>query len=230
MIRCLAFDFDGTLAQSNSVKRNAYYEIAEAFGDLVGVVDDVLAKERGTRHQVIAALVSRLEKLGRLPDLRSPREWVDYLVREYTLHCEKHIAICPEVPGTMAALERLSALGYPLYINSATPTEPLERILGLRNMKHLFKGIFGTPSGKSENLLKVIAAENIPPSALAFVGDNEVDRLAAGEIGCRFIGLENEFSGYAVPPSCLIRDQSELLTALWTLDGRVSDTVKGKHG
>src|SRR4051794_25727739 len=99
MIRCLAFDFDGTLAQSNSVKRNAYYEIAEAFGDLVGVVDDVLAKERGTRHQVIAALVSRLEKLGRLPDLRSPREWVDYLVREYTLHCEKRIAICPEVPG-----------------------------------------------------------------------------------------------------------------------------------
>lgn len=225
MIRCIAFDFDGTLAESNAIKRDAYFEASLPLGRVEAQVRAALAEEPGNRERVCAAIVRKVREAGLLPATRTPEAWTGHLVEAYTAICEARIASCPEVPGTGSALEALSAMGIALYVNSATPAEPLRRILGLRGMSGFFRDVLGSPAGKVENLRRVLADAQASPAETVFVGDNEVDRAAADEVGCAFIGLENGFSGYTARPETLVRDMAGLVPALAPLlDGR------GRHG
>jgi phosphoglycolate phosphatase-like HAD superfamily hydrolase len=222
MIRCIAFDFDGTLAESNAIKREAYYDASAALGEVSAYVSAALAEEPGNRERVCSAIVRHVSAAGSLPPPPSPEGWVPHLVELYTRRCEDAIAACPEVPGARAALEAMRGRGYALYVNSATPTEPLRRILALRGLSGLFSGVLGSPGSKAENLRRVLTAESASSEELLFVGDNEVDRAAALEIGCRYVGLENPFSGYAARPEALIRDMRDLPSAVEQMAARSS--------
>jgi phosphoglycolate phosphatase len=227
MINCLVFDFDGTLVQSNSIKRNAYFEAATEFANAESTVADVLAREPGNREKVFREIVRVLEGGGKLPASRNPEAWVARLVERYTEYCQTAIVACPEVTGMRAALETLAAGGYRLFINSATPTEPLRNIIALRGMQHQFRNVLGGPTGKADNLRRILADERVTKDETVMIGDNEADRLAAEEIGCHFIGLENEFSGYSVAPDRLIPDLTCLAEAVAALPARIRIAANG---
>ncbi len=214
MIRCVAFDFDGTLALSNGIKRQAYYDAAKQLGEMERIVASVLASESGDREEICAAIVASARKQGALHSSQNPEELTRHLVSLYSTFCEERIATCPEVPGAKAALEYLRAIGCSLFVNSATPTTPLKRILELRGLSAYFRGVLGSPGGKTDNLVQILSLEKLTAKQMLFVGDNESDRRAALEIGCDFIGIENEFSGYQEPPMHRLKDLTGLLSAL----------------
>ena len=57
--RCVVFDFDGTLVQSNEIKRQAFYEVVKNIADAKPLMDEILRfPKSGTRFEVFAALVA----------------------------------------------------------------------------------------------------------------------------------------------------------------------------
>lgn len=204
MIRCVVFDFDGVLVDSNAVKRQAYSDIFSDFGPAVAsIVETVLqADTEDDRLGVIRAILSALPE-------PPPREKLNGLVLElaerYNLICEEHAATCPEVAGASAALNSLGR-SHSLYVISATPEDLLRRIVERRGWSAHFRDVLGRPATKRENLARVMQRESIEAEAIVFVGDGRRDLEAARGAGCRFLGVRNRFNDFDPADLTMIDD------------------------
>lgn len=230
MIKAIGFDFDGTLVQSNAIKQDAYYAVTRQFGDIASIVRQVLAENAGDRTAILGKIAAQAADLGRLPAPADARPWAAILVEQYSRHCEDAIAACPEVPGAMRALDDMFHRGYGLFLNSATPLAPLEKVLARRDMSRLFGGVYGGFSGKVENIKAGMARFGASPRETLFVGDNEVDRAAAEVVGCHFIGILNSFSGYLEQPGHLVADMTGVAPILAAIEASGSFQSKQVQG
>ncbi|KKU70567.1 MAG: Haloacid dehalogenase domain protein hydrolase [Parcubacteria group bacterium GW2011_GWA2_47_21] len=106
--------------------------------------------------------------------------------------------------GTVEVLEELSKL-CPLFVNSATPEKAVEESVVKFGVRKYFTGVYGQPTGKVDNLKRVLAVANqlpgpldVLPRSIVFVGDGNNDRKAAEEFGCRFIGIANDWNKWGI--------------------------------
>lgn len=190
VIKCIVFDFDGVLVESNAIKRNAYFDIFTPFDAQQTVQACLTGNPTGNRFQIVECILRRLVELGRLnPNVRVA-ELVDYYAEKYNDICENAVAACSPVPGAFVCLSSL-ARKYSLYINSATLQDPLQRIVRRRGWDGLFRGVMGSPATKIENLDRIIQSENVTGDAILFVGDGRRDLDAANARGCHFVGVRN---------------------------------------
>ena len=111
MIRCVVFDFDGTLVHSNRIKRDAFLEVAGAFPDGAALMERVLREAAGRdRYWVFGRFVQSLPH---------PADEAELAAR-YTRVCQERIAAAPEVAGAGSALTQLRREGKRLFLSSAT--------------------------------------------------------------------------------------------------------------
>ncbi len=209
-IRCVVFDFDGTLVDSNAIKRDAYFEVTRRFGEVRALVEDTLGVSRGDRAANLREILERLAREGKLPPEKTCAEWLSLLVGEYAEWCEARIRVSPEIPGAQSALEQLAAAGLPLFVNSATPTEPLRRVVELRSLHRFFRGIYGAPAAKTDNLAAIQRETGLPFSTFLVVGDGEEDRRAAEKTGAAFFGVISTGGGFSTPPRVTAPDLHSL--------------------
>lgn len=181
-IRCVVFDFDGTLVESNPIKRGTYFEVLADVPGAAEVLERVLLEHpRADRTGILAKAREELEGQG---TVLSP---VAELVANYSSICEERVIACAALPGALAALEELSST-HPLYLASATPEDALSRVVAGRRWRELFRGVYGGPRTKPENLSRIALREAIPEAEIVYVGDAAVDRDAAEAFGCPFLG------------------------------------------
>lgn len=74
--RLFAFNFDGTLVQSNALKRSTYYEVVEGIRNAAGTLDEVFATRQG------------LDRLGIFTALARRIAGFDAYATTYTIRCE----------------------------------------------------------------------------------------------------------------------------------------------
>lgn len=209
MTTCVVFDFDGVLVDSNAVKRRAYRDIFASAAGSEAVVEAVLESNiQDDRFGVIRSILEGLNRDGRGPPGRLELLVAEYGDR-YNAICEEHAATCAEIPGASAALARL-ARRHPLYVISATPEEPLRRIVKRRSWNGYFRDVLGRPRTKSENLARVMRAEGLEGSQIVFVGDGRRDLDAAREAGCRFVGVRNAFNDFDPSGLTMLNDLTRL--------------------
>jgi phosphoglycolate phosphatase-like HAD superfamily hydrolase len=212
MIRCVAFDFDGTLVDSNQIKRQAFFDVVADYDPEGSVVSEVLDEIRpGDRYAVTREIARLLCERGGMPAGSDPEATAVRWAQAYTRRCEEGVSKCPEIPGATAALEALAGRGIALYVNSATPEAPLQRVVRLRSMSRRFRGILGGPASKLANLRRIGDAAGVEREELLFVGDGEDDRSAAASFGCPFAGVVGPGpSRFAQEPEICITDLSGL--------------------
>lgn len=190
-VRCIAFDFDGVLVDSNAIKRRAFYEVFAVRGVPTEVVTRCLERQAaGDRRDIIACIIAHDGQRN-----ATPASLIDTCVRQYSLLCEQQIVACPERPGASDVLRRLAALA-PLYVNSATPQDALRAVISRRGWSHHFREILGRPATKVDNLQRVLRVEGVEAPELLFVGDRHTDRVAAMSVGCQFLGIESDESDF----------------------------------
>ena len=190
MIACVAFDFDGTLVDSNQVKVQSFYKIVENYDPSGDTVTDVLQRcSHKDRYGITRELAREFMAKGLIPPHTGPEVLGSQWAETYTTTCEAAVVGCPEVPGASRILSWLMSQKIPLYLNSRTPAKALNRLVTLRNLTHYFSGIYGAPASKLENLLHIQGLIQARPEEILFVGDSEDDWKAAAEFGCHFAGV-----------------------------------------
>ncbi len=189
-IRCIVFDFDGTLAESNELKRGTFFEIFSRWPGSESVVERVLRENPELdRHGIVPLVREGLLALGGpgLETLLDSEELID----AYASSTERKVSRCPAVPGAVAALEGLSAV-YPLYIDSATPQDALARMVVQRGWSGFFREVLGGPTDKATNLAIIADREGLPAQEILLVGDGPPDQRAAQEFDCAFLGYQSQ--------------------------------------
>jgi len=223
MIKVVVFDFDGVLVDSDVVKYNAYFDIFTPLGATHPIVKQVLKKNPGEdRYQIIERILRRLVRAGFL----SAGDQTDELVRKYAGQyndiCEEYAVTCPEITEASSSLPLL-AKRYLLYINSATPEEPLRRVVRQRGWESYFQEVLGRPCTKVENLVGILEREKIAGSETLFVGNGQQDLETASQCRCWFVGLLSDTSHFKCRPSYTIRKLSEIETVISQIKRRMLD-------
>ena len=204
IIRCVAFDFDGTLVRSNDIKRQSFYDAVVDIRQAGAELDKLFSSEfSGNRYDLLYELSKRLypEKSIEEHQLEGAR-----LAAIYGELCMRRIRTCEEVPGAVTVLEILKWRGIPAYIVSATPEIDLKPTVRYRDYEPHFKSVFGGPMGKIEHLNNIVALQGIMPSELLMVGDGSDDLAAAKATHCQFIGIANSGNPTLKGAECMIDD------------------------
>jgi phosphoglycolate phosphatase len=188
VIRCVVFDFDGTLVDSNRLKRDAWFRVFGSIGCPPDAVERLLAAHPlADRTELIGRMLADPAVIARLGDRPDPAQ-ATKLAAAYNDICETGQVTCAEMPGAPELLKELAG-SFSLYVNSATPEEPLRRIIERRGWTEFFRGVYGRPRSKEENLALIASREGIPIRGIAMVGDGEADREAARTCGCQFFAV-----------------------------------------
>lgn len=218
VLRCVAFDFDGVLVDSNEVKRSAYFDIFEPLGsEGRRLVAQALASDRERdRYDVLREIVRHARAAALLATAEPEDVLVARYAEAYNNICEEHAVTCAEVAGAGEVLPRLAS-SHALYVNSSTPDEPLRRIVRKRGWQPYFRGVYGSQVPKLENLERVLSRERVPPDEAVFIGDREADRAAAQGTGWHFIAVQNPYNDFREPPARLCADLREVEAAVLEL-------------
>jgi phosphoglycolate phosphatase len=205
-IRCVVFDFDGVLVDSNPIKRHAYFEIFRCACVSEQLIATCLNEHpEGDRYDVIACVLERAASAAPAAGSRD----VGSYAAEYGRLCEAGVAACAEVPHATEILATLAKLRA-VYISSATPEHSLQRLVAARGWTGHVRYAFGRPGSKLEHLARILNLEQIAPREMCFVGDRRSDYRAALEAGCRFIGRISDESDFDAAPALLIQELASL--------------------
>lgn len=198
----IVFDLDGTLIESDAVKTRAYFDIFPP--------SSAAAVEAAIRADRYENRFDRIARILRTASGAEPaRAEVERLAKAYNDICESHQSACAERPGASRVLERLAS-SRPVYLCSGTWEESLLRIVRARGWERFFRGVFGGPRRKAENLERVARHSGLPAAAMLVVGDTRDDRDAAVEKGCAFLGVRSGSSDFGTDVVRMLGDLSEL--------------------
>ena len=181
----LVFDFDGVIADSISVKTEAYRALYKPYGKLI--------TEKVVEHHRANGGMSRYEKFEHYHkfflDIDIAQESMDQLCKDFSKLVVKKVIAAREIEGIGQFLEKLFLSNKTCVINSATPTEEIVEIVNKRNLSKYFAEIYGSPTSKQENLKSAMHKYNLQPNDLLFFGDDKADLIAADNLNIQFTGV-----------------------------------------
>ena len=219
MIKALIFDFDGTLVDSNAVKRSAYFDVTAEISGATEILQRLLAEpDSGDRYDVFRRLRNELGAntvdAGRLADA-------------YGECCRREILDLLKKSRVARSLETLKRQGYALFIASATPENVLITMLETTLLARLFDELCGRPRSKVAILRDICWRRGWKPHEIVMIGDSEDDREAAVEASCHFIGIGANADRFDDTPLFLVANV-ELLTQSTMIDGLGSTAGCGR--
>ena len=181
----VVFDFDGTLVQSNEIKKWAFGKLYEKYGeDSVRQVTDYHAENAG-----ISRFIKFRHCHEHLLGLPYTDELGKNLSHNYSQLIFDAIVEAPYVEGVVEFLEKYYQK-IPLFVASATPEEELHKIIFRRGMSRYFSSIYGSPATKNEILHLILSTHCWLPERVLMVGDSLADLEGAQSTKTDFIGVD----------------------------------------
>lgn len=185
--KCIVFDFDGTLVDTNQIKKQGFFDILVLINNVDGyrVMKDVYENSNGDRHTI----------WNNYAKLRGEdNQFSSYCSRIYSELIDKKVIESKAIPDAEMTLDLLVNKGFKLYLSSATPIANLRKIINARKWDRYFVDIFGSPDTKTATLNNKILPFVNSPSDVIVIGDGKDDQFSANQIGCSFIPVGNYFN------------------------------------
>lgn len=187
--KLIVLDCDGVILESVDAKTRAFGKLAEKHGEV--------AKQKMVEYHLLNGGVSRYlkfdwfyrEVLGR--EITKQEE--DECSRLFKKYCFNEVMNSSEVPGAMEFITSYNQK-VSLYVASGTPHEELIEIFQARKLIDLFKGVYGSPPGKTEILADIVRREGVLPEETLMVGDSSSDLDAAESVGTFYYGRGSVFA------------------------------------
>ena len=208
-VRAVAFDFDGT--------------VADSMGTLAELAAELLTRELGMPRD--EATNRYLATAG--DDFRTQLDVIAYghpclneLAVDYEAAKEGLMAGIRPFADARAAIERLGHTGVPVLVCSSTRTELVQESCLRFGFAQLVAAVDGwRPDHPKETQLRAWAAAiDVTPSDVLFVGDALRDAAIARAAGVRFVGLSrpghpDTFAGSGVPVVTSLTDLARLVAS-----------------
>lgn len=180
------FDFDGVLAESVSIKTDAFKQMYLYKGEEFANKVEQYHLENGGISRYEKFKVFNGEWLGE----EINQQKIDELAQVFSNLVIDGVVNSIEVKGTLDFLN--SSQAYKKYIITGTPTVEIKPILERRRMNHFFKEAYGAPEKKGYWVKQILISEDISPNQCVFIGDALADYRAAIENDVPFILRETE--------------------------------------
>jgi phosphoglycolate phosphatase len=176
----VVFDFDGTLVDSNEIKRQGFDFVFADYPDRMAEIREYCYSFNHTmRGEKFRHVTEQILGLRYTPEL-------DRLCHErYASFTTDSVATAPEIPGAAAFVKSLSS--YRPALLSSTPTTILLQILERRGWRSLFPVVQGAPIDKRVWLKDFQRALSCRPEQLVFFGDTDEDEASGRLSGCTFV-------------------------------------------
>ena len=180
-LRAVAFDFDGVILESGSIKQQAFLDMFAHRPELAPAVLDHHRQNLGVSRYDKLAWMHR-ELLGRPLDAEELAEEG----RRYSRLVLEKVLACPLVAGAEALLRGLRGRALS-FVVSATPQAELELIVERRGLREYFDELHGAPQLKPEILRDLMRRHDLATDELLMVGDGLSDYKAARRVGVEFV-------------------------------------------
>ena len=176
----VVFDFDGTLVDSNEIKRRGF---DHAFAEYTDRMEEIRAYCYGSNHTI------RGEKFRHVTEkilgLEYTPELNERFHKRYAEFTTDGVVAAAEIPGAAVFVRNLARL-HPALLSS-TPTAILVEILQRRGWGDLFDIVQGAPVNKLAWLRGLQAVVRCEPRQIVFFGDTDEDARSGAEAGCTFV-------------------------------------------
>ncbi|WP_321813184.1 MULTISPECIES: HAD family hydrolase [unclassified Paraburkholderia] len=211
-IRAIAFDFDGVILDSVSLK-------AELFISSYPFPLKPREKEEILAYQAAHGGIGRVEKFehferavfGREPDSKV----IAALAKRYSTLLMERVLFCSELPGARAFLERFES-EISLHLVSGTSHDDLLKIVSDRDMARLFKTVTGAPTGKIEAFTVIARETNIDFENILAIGDSTTEYEAAKRLGMPFVGIVQDRQKNPFPNTVPVFTDLSHLSSNWS--------------
>ena len=188
MLKAIVFDFDGVIIESFDIKTQAFRELFKDSEKVEKIVE--YHKQNGgvSRYKKFKYIYSEI--------LKQPLDDKTFndLGERFSNLVVEEVKKCPYVPGAVEFIRRNSNK-LRLFIASGTPEEELRAIVAARDITKYFRGIYGSPTIKSEILSGILNRENLDKKDVIFIGDTITDYNEAAKLGVPFMARINSLSG-----------------------------------
>ena len=187
----VVFDFDGTLVDSALIKRQVFFDVAEALPGARELIFDLLANQPPLdRYQIF----SKVAEQCCLPE--DAPHFATELARQYSEICHEKVIRSKDVPGADVLIKVLKNESIPVFVSSATPITELEKIISKRSWAKKLSGIYGSPTRKIDHLRDIYSQIQGDKRLMVMVGDSDSDADAAEEFGCQFAAVGENFCSF----------------------------------
>ena len=181
----VVFDFDGTLVDSNEIKRRGFDFVFAQYPDRM---EEIRAYCYGSNHTIrgekFRYVTEQILGLEYTPELDAQFH------KQYADFTTDSVVAAPEIPGAADFVRSLAALQPTLV--SSTPTPVLLEILDRRGWSDMFSVVQGAPVNKAAWLRGLQAVLRCLPPQIVFFGDTDEDERSARDSGCSFVRLASE--------------------------------------
>lgn len=182
-VRMVVFDFDGTLVDSNPIKRRAF---ESCFAEFPSQLEEIVAYCTGHHH------APRGEKFCYVYEQILQRPYTPEVAAALHARFEssttQQIIAAPEIRGAERFVRAVRRT-HETALLSSTPHAVLLAILERRGWRADFGEVRGAPVDKAAWLRRAWDTRGIPARTVLFIGDTDEDAQAAAAAGCAFLGV-----------------------------------------
>ncbi|MDB9722957.1 HAD-IA family hydrolase [Candidatus Marinimicrobia bacterium] len=189
MIKGVIFDFDGVIAESVSIKTDAFATLYKSYGE--EVINKVI------EHHELNGGMSRFKKIKFYHESfihkKINEKEIEALAEKFSNLVVNKVINAPYVLGVIDYIKECSKK-YTLFISTGTPTDEIKKILKGRGLSQYFTKVYGSPESKTVHLRRIIAKYGFNNDELLFYGDSNSDIMAAKNLRIPFILIKNSFN------------------------------------
>lgn len=173
MYKNILFDFDGVLAESLAIKKEAFYKLYIPFGKEIA--------NKVSSHHIQNGGMSRYDKFlyyhKHFLNTSLDEKSLNNLSQKFSELVIKDVINSEEVKGAKWFLKKYSHLDK--WIVSATPQGEIREIVRKRKLGSFFVGVYGSPKRKSIIVDEILNNHNLMLEETVLVGDSLSDYNAA---------------------------------------------------
>jgi phosphoglycolate phosphatase-like HAD superfamily hydrolase len=187
-IAALVFDFDGTLVDSSAIKKSSFMSALGAGKTIDREECELAYATHGTINRAELLALSFTDIYSRVPSL-AERE---ALAGAYTTYFRDHMGEVKLFPGLHEFHEKFGER-YQFMISSNAPRGEIVELCTKLGIDTYFTRVYGHPVSKAAALRDIVAALDVGPANLLYVGDRVEDGMVADSVGTRFCRLDPGF-------------------------------------